>query len=100
MNRKQRREMEKKLGKDNSQKLAEKIFQFQNLPDACLACTAAYDKTNKQMARTWNVVVDGEDVRLYCPKCWNMARKVAKEYYDKKLSECETIELKNKDIKT
>ena len=96
MNRKQRREMEKKLGKDNSQKLAEKIFQFNNLPETCLACTKAYDKTNKQMARTWNVVVDGDDVRLYCPKCWNMARKVAKEYYDKNIAEKDTIEIKDK----
>ena len=94
MNRKQRREMEKKLGKDNSQKLAEKIFQFQNLPDNCLACTAPYDKTNKKMARTWNVVVDNDNVRLYCPKCWSMARKVAKEYYDKNIAEKDTIEMK------
>ena len=31
MNRKQRRAMEKKMDKDSSQKLAEKIFQFDQL---------------------------------------------------------------------
>ena len=46
MNRKQRRAMEKKVGKENSQKLAEKIFQFDQLPDECLACTTPFDKKN------------------------------------------------------
>ena len=46
------------------------------------------------MARTWNVVVDNDNVRLYCPKCWSMARKVAKEYYDKNIAEKDTIEMK------
>ena len=61
MNRKQRREMQKKVGKENSQKLAEKIFQFDKLPDECLACLKPFDKKSKEMARTWNVVVRDKD---------------------------------------
>ena len=81
MNRKQRRAMEKKVGKENSQKLAEKIFQFDKLPDECLACTAPFDKNSKEMAMTWNVVVrDKDTIRLYCPACWDMAIKVAQQY--------------------
>ncbi len=77
MNRKQRREMEKKMGKENSQKLAEKIFQFEKLPDECSSCLAPFDKKSKEMAKTWNVVVRDEDtVRLYCPKCWNFANEL------------------------
>ena len=52
MNRKQRRAMEKKVGKENSQKLAEKIFQFDKLPDECLTCQKPFDKKSKKMART------------------------------------------------
>tara|TARA_R100000900_G_scaffold35550_1_gene29074 strand:- start:1334 stop:1606 length:273 start_codon:yes stop_codon:yes gene_type:complete len=85
MNRKQRREMERKLGKDNSQKLTEKIFQFDKLPDECLACQAPFDKNSKEMAKTWNIVIPNEDtVRLYCPACWDMAVKVAEHYREQR----------------
>ena len=84
MNRKQRRAMEKKVGKDNSQKLADKIFQFDKLPDECLACLKPFDKKSKEMATTWNVVVRKEDdenpVRLYCPHCWNTAQEVISNF--------------------
>ena len=81
MNRKQRRAMEKKIGKKNSQKLAEKIFQFDKLPAECLACHKPYDKKSKEMAQTWNVIVKDKDtVRLYCPECWNKAREFAKAF--------------------
>ena len=54
---------------------------FDKLPDECLACTKPFDKTNKEMVFTWNVVVRNEDtVRLYCPDCWNMARQVVEQY--------------------
>jgi hypothetical protein len=83
MNRKQRRAMEKKVGKENSQNLAEKIFQFEQLPDECLACLKPFDKANRQMVTTWNVVVrDKDTVRLYCPDCWQMATKTYERYCD------------------
>jgi hypothetical protein len=81
MNRKKRRAMDKKMGKENSQKLAEKIFQFDQLPDECLACLKPFDKKNKEMVMTWSVVVRDEDtVRLYCPECWDMAHHVIEEF--------------------
>ena len=81
MNRKQRREMEKKMDKESSQKLAEKIFQFDQLPDECLACLKKFDKTDKEMVSTWNVVVrDSDTVRLYCPECWEMAHALIKDF--------------------
>ena len=81
MNRKQRRTMEKKVGKENSQKLAEKIFQFDQLPDECLACLRPFDKKSKEMARTWNIVVrDKDTVRIYCPDCWKTACEIINEY--------------------
>ena len=81
MNRKQRRAMEKKVGKDNSQKLADKIFQFDKLPDECLACLKPFDKNNKEMAMTWSVVVQDKDtIRLYCPDCWDTALKIIDDF--------------------
>jgi len=85
MNRKQRRAVEKKVGKENSQKLAEKIFQFDQLPEECLACRKDFDKKNKQMVMTWSVVVQDENnVRLYCPECWEMACHVIEEFKRRK----------------
>jgi len=82
MNRKNRRTLEKKMNKEAAENIADKISQFQNLPDECLACLAPFDKKSKKMAKTWNVVVkDTDTVRLYCPTCWKMARKMALEYF-------------------
>jgi hypothetical protein len=85
MNRKQRRAMEKKVGKENSQKLAEKIFQFDQLPDACLTCSIPFDKKNKEMVLSWSVVVqDQNTVRLYCPDCWDTAIEIIERFKEHK----------------
>ena len=61
--------------KQGTQKMADKMLQFDKLPDECSACTKPYDKKDKEMAMTWNVVVKEEQgvVRLYCPDCWKLA---------------------------
>jgi len=88
MNRKQRRAIQKKVGKESSEKLADKIFQFDKLPDECLACLKPFDKKSKEMAITWNVVIADQDtVRLYCPNCWEVACKIAEEYKKEKESD-------------
>ena len=85
MNRKNRRTLEKKMNKEAAENIADKISQFQNLPNECLACLSPFDKKSKEMAKTWNVVVkDADTVRLYCPACWKMARNVAFEYFKEK----------------
>ena len=77
MNRKQRRAMEKMTKKQKTQAVADKMLMFDKLPEECSACDKSYDKNDKQMATTWNVVVREEEnvVRLYCPDCWQMANE-------------------------
>ena len=88
MNRKQRRAMEKKVGKENSQKLAEKIFQFDQLPDSCLTCSTPFDKTNKEMVQSWSIVVqDKNTVRLYCPTCWDTAIEIINTFKERQENE-------------
>ena len=45
-----------------------------------------FDKEDKEMAKTWNVVVRKEDkdnpVRLYCPTCWNTAQEVINSFLE------------------
>ena len=72
--------MKKQTGEDSSEKLAEKILQFENLPDECLACLEPFDKKSNEMARTWNVVIrEKNTVRLYCPKCWKTAKNTIEQ---------------------
>ena len=69
MNRKTRRHVEKKVGKKGAKNLAEKIFQFEKLPEKCSACHKSFDKKDKAMVQSWNGVVRQEVVRLFCPTC-------------------------------
>ena len=84
MNRKQRRTQEAQLRKDSNEELSAKVAMFGKLPEECTACTAAYDKNDKEMATTWNVVVREQEednpVRLYCPACWNTAQEVINSF--------------------
>ena len=71
-NRKLRRRKKKQAEKD----MQEKLGLFDKLPDNCSACEKVYDKKDKEMVMTWNVVVREKEeiVRLYCPSCWSMAK--------------------------
>ena len=83
--------MKKLAGQDVSQKISEKMFQFDKLPNECLACLAPYDKNNKEMAMTWNVVIrDRDTVRLYCPDCWNKATTAVETFKKEKNNESPT----------
>jgi hypothetical protein len=76
-NRKFRRAKEKKLNKE----MDENVELFGMLGDKCDACMKFYDKKDKEMVTTWSVVVRKKEkiVRLYCPACWNSAKKAIKE---------------------
>ena len=79
MNRKQRRAMAKE---QQNEELEQQVALFNKLPDECLTCQKSYDRTDKEMASTWSVVVHGgeELVRLYCPECWNKAKKITEDF--------------------
>ena len=77
MNRAQRRAA-KKNKKNKNKDVQEKIGLFNKLPDECLVCCKAFDKPNKEMVASWNVVVreKSQIVRLYCPDCWQKAKEI------------------------
>jgi len=78
MNRKQKRELKKQYGADASKDLSEKIFLFNKLPECCSACNKGFDKKDKDMVKSWNVVVRQEVVRLFCPECINTTKESLK----------------------
>lgn len=79
MNRKQRRKAQKikKQPSPSERNLSEKIFMFDQIPDACTTCAEPFDKKNKEMAFSWRVVVheSKQRVRLFCPECINKTKE-------------------------
>jgi len=84
MNREQRRAAGKKAKKDENKELEEKMFLFGKLEDECLACSKSFDKTNKEMVMSWQVIVHEkeEKVNLYCPDCWSKAQEVIHSFIE------------------
>ena len=87
--RKMRRAQAKKSKKSAEKEMATKVALFGKLPDECLTCEAPFDKKDKEMVMSWNVVVKQEEdvVRLYCPTCWTKAAEIIedfKKYWEKK----------------
>ena len=77
MNRKERREAERKRKKnDPEQLMADKVHLFGQLPAACDVCQKSFDKTDRKMVFSWKVVVKQEMVRLFCPQCTTKAKEV------------------------
>ena len=80
MNRETRRAMNKKMGAENTENIAEKISQFNKLPESCSACQEPFDKKDKDMALSWNVVVKQDVIRLFCPACIKKTQEILDEH--------------------
>ena len=86
MNRKQRRARQralKKAGKQGSD-MEQKLGLFEKIPKNCLTCNKEFDKKDKEMVMSWNVIVRQKEgqVRLYCPSCWDKAIEFTKKTYE------------------
>jgi hypothetical protein len=87
MNRKERRAEQaqskraikkaKKAGSD----MQAKMTLFGHLPENCMICQTPFDKKDRDMVMSWNVVVREEQqkVNLYCPPCWQKATNLIEE---------------------
>ena len=69
MNRKQRRQLGKAIGKDATSSLDLML----NMPTECSVCQAEFDKKDREKVTTWIVQVykSEKNVVLTCPKCYN-----------------------------
>ena len=79
-----KRKLKREAQKSSKKEFGEKIGLFNKIPDSCLTCEKDFDKKNKEMVMTWNVVVNRqkEQVRLYCPGCWSKAKNLINEIKD------------------
>ena len=81
--------LERKLRRANANKnkkaaeraMAEKVALFGHLPNKCLTCEKPFNKMDREQVMSWNVVVreQEEKVNLYCPQCWDKAKKIIDE---------------------
>ena len=70
----------KKKAKAVEKDLKKKIGLFDKMEDECTACGDFFDKTDVEMVSTWRVVVKEDQVRIYCPTCWNAATGVIEDF--------------------
>jgi predicted RNA-binding Zn-ribbon protein involved in translation (DUF1610 family) len=82
MNREQRRSAVKQSKKDGTGEMQEKVALFGKLEDECLTCQKPFNKKDKEMVMSWQVVVHEkeEKVNLYCPECWDKAIQITEEF--------------------
>ena len=75
------RKLRRKKEKEAEKELASKVGLFDKLPTECSACLEPFDKEDREMVASWNVVVREEEevVRLYCPGCWSKAQEFIKK---------------------
>ena len=72
----------RKKEKEAKKELQKKVGLFSKLENNCLVCQKDFDKKNKDMVMSWSVVVKEDKVRLYCPECWERAKKLIEEIKD------------------
>ena len=84
MNRQQRRAQARANKKNQNKEVEQKLGLFEKIPKNCLTCDKKFDKLNKEMVMSWSVVVreKEEEVRLYCPTCWDKATELAKKHFE------------------
>ncbi len=83
--RKIKRKVLAKKRRQSQKDMSEKMGLFDKIPESCVTCDRPFDKRNRDMVMSWNVVVRKEEevVRLYCPECWDEAKRIIKEFSEK-----------------
>ena len=76
------KKIQRQKEKAAKKELQKKVGLFHKLEDHCLVCQKDFDKKNKDMVMTWSVVIKEDKVRLYCPGCWERAKKLIEEIKD------------------
>ena len=72
----------KKIGRkkqlDSEKELASKVGLFGKIGNSCIVCDKPFDKTDKEMVKSWYVIVRNEtkQVNLYCPPCWERGKEM------------------------
>ena len=60
--------------------LKEKVMA--TLPDECLICNETFNKSAEDALKTWHIIQEGKYIGIYCPECWERAKKLIEEIKD------------------
>tara|TARA_Y100001938_G_scaffold86198_1_gene118328 strand:+ start:345 stop:629 length:285 start_codon:yes stop_codon:yes gene_type:complete len=76
-----RRRIKKAKKKQAEADYKEKVNMFSKLDDYCFVCEKVFDRNNKDVVKSWYVVVKKKQdkVNLYCPECWERANSLVKK---------------------
>ena len=91
----------KKMKRDRSKQaekdLAQKVNMFDHLPDSCTACLKPFDKLDRDMVMSWNVIVREQEkkVNLYCPPCWGKANEILRDFRHRLMEKKEDADKKS-----
>jgi hypothetical protein len=81
--------LSKKIGRkkevESQKEMASKVALFGKIGEECLVCQKPFDKTSKEMVKSWYVIVRNEskEVNLYCPPCWQRGSEMVKDIQEK-----------------
>ena len=77
----EKRKLKRKQKKKVEKELKERLATFGKMGGTCSACEKPFDSTSREHIDTWNVVVREKKsvVRLYCPDCWGLAKKIVEQ---------------------
>jgi hypothetical protein len=81
--------LSKKIGRkkevESQKEMASKVALFGKIGEECLVCQKPFDKTSKEMVKSWYVIVRNEskEVNLYCPPCWQSGSEMVKDIQEK-----------------
>ena len=80
-----KRKMARNKAKRAKRDIKRHMHMFGKMGQECTSCETPYDKTSKEHAMTWRVVVREaeEKVNLYCPECWETANKVIGDFMER-----------------
>lgn len=90
---KQLKKIKRDLSKEAEKDLAQKVNMFERIPNKCGACSEPFDKLNRDMVMTWNVVVREQEgkVNLYCPPCWDKANEILEDFKKRLVEKQENV---------
>lgn len=73
--------------KQSKKRMQQQMTMFDKIPDACLTCDKPFDKTSKEDAQSFKVVVREKEnkVHLYCDQCWGKAVEILQDFSEKTL---------------
>jgi len=80
LKRAKKKKKEKQKAHDHQRQMSKQMNMFDRMPDTCSVCSAPFPKT-REAHMSWRVTVRHTEqlVRLFCPDCQELGKKLAED---------------------